>query len=92
MVVLGNIGGFIGFNIYFVVEKLWYIIGYGILIGFISLVIIVIGVMLVILFFINKKRGCYIEENGGLDGVVDKYGDVVLIEMGDKSFLFRYML
>lgn len=92
MAALGNTGGLIGSNIYLAAEKPRYTTGYGISIGFISLAIIATGVMLVILSSINKKRGRYIEENGGPDGVVDKHGDVALTEMGDKSPLFRYTL
>lgn len=66
--------------------------GYGISIGFISVAICATGLMLFILSMINKKRERYIEENGGVDGVVEKHGDVALAEMGDRSPLFKYTL
>ena len=89
---MGNTGGLIGSNIYLDREKPRYTMGYGISIGFISVAIIATGAMLFILSAANKKRERYIEANGGLEGVVDKHGDVALTEMGDKSPLFKYTL
>ncbi len=41
---------------------------------------------------INRKRERYVEDNGGVDGIVEKHGDVTLTEMGDRSPLFHYTL
>ena len=66
--------------------------GYGVSICFIGLGIIATIIMVFILSSINKKRERYIAENGGVDGVVEKHGDVALTEMGDKSPLFKYTI
>lgn len=45
-----------------------------------------------ILSSINKKRVRYTDDNGGVEGVVEKHGDWALTEMGDRSPLFVYTL
>ncbi|OAQ89908.1 major facilitator superfamily transporter [Purpureocillium lilacinum] len=89
---LGNTGGLIGSNIYLAREKPHYRLGYGISIGFIACAIIATAVMWFTLTTINRKRERYVEDNGGVEGIVEKHGDVTLTEMGDRSPLFHYTL
>lgn len=89
---IGNLGGIIGSNIYLAREKPAYHTGYGISMGFIGIALIAVVWQYFFLIGQNKKRERYIRENGGVEGVVEKHGDVTLTEMGDRSYLFHYTL
>lgn len=66
--------------------------GYGISLGFITTAIVATIMMMIILSRINKKREQFVENEGGEQAVVEKYGEWDLAEMGDRSPLFRYSL
>ena len=85
-------GGIIGSNIYLVEEKPAYHTGYGISLGFIAMGMISVVTQALFLSSKNKKRDRYVSDNGGVEGVIEKYGDVTLTEMGDRSYLFKYTL
>ncbi|KAL4897490.1 major facilitator superfamily domain-containing protein [Aspergillus ambiguus] len=84
---IGNIGGIIGSYMYIEEESPKYYTGFGL-----SLALAGTGLILVLLlelsFFLgNKKKGRFSEEE-----VREKYTDQQLLDMGDKSPLFKYTL
>lgn len=91
-IALGNLGGFIGSNIYRTQDKPAYRLGYGISLGFLTTAIGATILMMLVLKTINKKRERFIEQEGGEDTVIEKFGVWHLTEMGDRSPLFRYTI
>ncbi|CVL13727.1 hypothetical protein FPRO06_07716 [Fusarium proliferatum] len=89
---LGNLGGFVGSNIYLARDRPAYRLGYGISLGFIFCAILAAGSMMFFLNRINKKRDEYVAREGGERAVIEKYGEWTLAEMGDRSPLFRYTI
>ncbi|WVW85876.1 hypothetical protein I302_107914 [Kwoniella bestiolae CBS 10118] len=83
----GNLGGMIGGFIYIDKEAPRYPTGYGSSIAFAGAGLVASTILELVFMRINKKRDQVDEEE-----VREKHTDEQLLDMGDRSPLFRYML
>lgn len=84
---IGNLGGAIGSNIYLAKEAPHYWTGYGFSLGVIVVAICAAFFLRWNLDRLNKQR-----EKMTREEIMEKYTEQELLEMGDKSPLFRYTL
>ncbi|KAE8148085.1 major facilitator superfamily domain-containing protein [Aspergillus avenaceus] len=84
---VGNIGGIIGSYMYIETEKPQYYTGFGLSIAFGGSALILALVLEASFYFENKRKGKMSEEE-----VRERYTEEQLLDMGDKSPLFRYTL
>ncbi|KAJ4357249.1 uncharacterized protein N0V89_001824 [Didymosphaeria variabile] len=84
---VGNIGGVIGSYMYLDSEKPTYYTGFGLSLAFGASMFIV-----AFLLELSYKWGNHRKESIGEDEVRAKYTDQQLMDMGDKSPLFKYVL
>ncbi|OAL53127.1 MFS general substrate transporter [Pyrenochaeta sp. DS3sAY3a] len=84
---IGNLGGAIGSNIYLAKEAPHYWTGYGFSLGIIVVAICAAFFLRWNLDRLNKQREKMTHEE-----IMEKYTEQELLEMGDKSPLFRYTL
>ena len=84
---LGNLGGAIGSNIYLAKQAPHYWLGYGFSLGIIVAAIVCGFLLRHLLQKENEKRELLSE-----DEVRAKYTERELLEMGDRSPLFRYTI
>ncbi|KAK1252004.1 hypothetical protein MKX08_003191 [Trichoderma sp. CBMAI-0020] len=87
LICMGNLGGIAGSNIFLSNEAPHYWTGYGFILGIDCLAFITCLVLRHVLMRINKKRDEMTEED-----IREKYGNVDLLELGDRSPYFRYTL
>lgn len=87
LICMGNLGGIAGSNIFLSKEAPHYWTGYGFILGIDCLAFITCLALRYVLMSINKKRDELTEE-----GIREKYGDVDLLELGDRSPYFKYTL
>ncbi|EHK42363.1 hypothetical protein TRIATDRAFT_266095 [Trichoderma atroviride IMI 206040] len=87
LICMGNLGGIAGSNIFLAKEAPHYWTGYGFILGIDCLAFITCLTLRHILMGINKKRDQMTEED-----IREKYGNVDLLELGDRSPYFRYTL
>jgi hypothetical protein len=92
LISVGNMGAIIGSNVYIAREAPKYHTGFGVCLAFVSIGI----VMALILRFAyareNKKRDDLVASLGGEQGVLQKYSEQELLDLGDLSPFFRYTL
>lgn len=86
LISVGNLGGAIGSNIFLAKQAPNYWVGYGIGCGMLLAAIIATLILKTVLQRINKQRDLIDESE-----VRANYTEAQLIEMGDKSPLFRYV-
>jgi cyanate permease len=84
---MGNFGGAIGSNIYLARQAPHYWLGYGFSLGIIMAAILSGFILKILLQRENDRR-----DNIPLEEVYAKYNEAQLLEMGDRSPLFRYTL
>ncbi|KAL7894418.1 major facilitator superfamily domain-containing protein [Trichoderma sp. TUCIM 5745] len=87
LICMGNLGGIAGSNIFLAKEAPHYWTGYGFILGIDCLGFITCLTLRYVLMRINKKRDEMTEED-----IREKYGNVDLLELGDRSPYFRYTL
>lgn len=87
LISLGNLGGAIGSNIFIEEQKPQYRLGYGFSLGICTAAI---GAVLVLKFSWRREN----KRRDGLDEgqVRQKYSSQELLELGDKSPLYRYVV
>ncbi|KAJ8116180.1 hypothetical protein OPT61_g2333 [Boeremia exigua] len=81
---IGNLGGAIGSNIYLAKEAPHYWTGYGVSLTIIVISILATGLLRFVLDKENKRR-----EKMTIEEINEKYTEQELLELGDKSPLFR---
>lgn len=84
---IGNLGGAIGSNIYLAREAPHYWTGYGV-----SLTIIVVGIFTAAFLRFKLDRENKRREKMTMEEITAKYTEQELMELGDKSPLFKYTL
>ncbi|KAK5938679.1 hypothetical protein PMZ80_008870 [Knufia obscura] len=87
LITLGNYGGAIGSNIFLQKQKPHYWLGYGFSIGILAVAIVSTFIIRWTYLRINKSR-----DSMDLDEIRARYTEQELLEMGDKSPLYRYVL
>ncbi|KAK5940198.1 hypothetical protein PMZ80_007618 [Knufia obscura] len=87
LISIGNLGGAIGSNIFLANQAPDYWLGYGMGCGMVSAAIVCTMILKTALEKINKQRDA-MDENE----IRAKYTEAQLIELGDKSPLFRYVV
>lgn len=87
LISIGNLGGAIGSNIFLAKQAPHYWLGYGMGAGMVTAAIICTMILKVVLQKINKQREAMDE-----DEIRAKYTEEQLLELGDKSPLFRYVV
>ncbi|CAM1510789.1 Fc.00g083020.m01.CDS01 [Cosmosporella sp. VM-42] len=87
LMTFGNLGGAIGSNIFLARQVPHYWLGYGFSLGLVIAAIIATLLMRALLLRINQQRDAMSESE-----VREKYTDEQLMEMGDRSPLFRYVV
>ena len=87
LISVGNLGGAIGSNIFLSNQAPDYWLGYGMGCGMVSAAIVCTMILKTVLERINKQRDAMDEGE-----IRAKYTEAQLIEMGDKSPLFRYVV
>ncbi|KAI8686543.1 MFS domain-containing protein [Fusarium keratoplasticum] len=86
LMTLGNLGGAIGSNIFLAQQSPHYWLGYGFSLGVIMLAILSIFALRYSNRALNRKRDLMNEED-----VLSRYTREEIIDMGDKSPLYRYV-
>ncbi|EXJ82987.1 hypothetical protein A1O3_06804 [Capronia epimyces CBS 606.96] len=87
LISLGNLGGAIGSNIFLANQAPHYWLGYGIATGIVAAAIASTLVLRVAYGLLNKKRDLLDEEE-----VKAQYTEDELLDLGDKSPLYRYVV
>lgn len=87
LISVGNLGGAIGSNIFLAKQAPHYWLGYGMGAGMVSAAIVSTMILKFSFEKINKKRDQTSEEE-----IRSKYTETQLLELGDKSPLFRYVV
>jgi len=87
LISIGNMGGAVGSNIFLAAEKPRYWLGYGMGAGMVSAAIICTFILKASYEKINRERDA-MDSNE----IRARYTDEQLIEMGDKSPLYRYVV
>ncbi|KAM0262611.1 hypothetical protein ACHAQJ_001656 [Trichoderma viride] len=87
LICMGNLGGIAGSNIFLSQEAPHYWTGYGFILGIDCVAFVTCLILRYTLKRINAKRDQMTEED-----IREKYGDVDLLELGDRSPYFRYTL
>ncbi|KAH6974573.1 putative MFS nicotinic acid transporter Tna1 [Ilyonectria sp. MPI-CAGE-AT-0026] len=87
LMTFGNLGGVVGSNIFLARQAPDYWLGYGFSLALVVVAIIATLTMRVLLLRINAKRDAMDESE-----VYATYTESQLLEMGDKSPLFRYVV
>lgn len=87
LISVGNLGGAIGSNIYLSNQAPHYWLGYGVGAGMVSAAIISTMILKLSFETLNKKR-----DQMGEDEIRAKYSEEQLIQLGDQSPLFRYVV
>lgn len=87
LISIGNLGGAIGSNVYLAKQAPDYWLGYGMGAGMVFSAIVATMILKVAFQRINKQRDLMNE-----DEIRAKYTDEQLLELGDKSPLFRYVV
>lgn len=85
LISLGNLGGAIGSNIFIQAQKPTYPLGYGFCLGICAAAIACVTVLKYSWANENKKRDAVDESE-----VRAQYSEQELLELGDKSPLYRY--
>ncbi|KAL2427972.1 putative transporter [Exophiala dermatitidis] len=87
LISIGNLGGAIGSNIFIAKQAPHYWLGYGIATGIVTAAIASTFVLRVAYSMLNKKRDLMNEEE-----IRAKYSEDELLDLGDKSPLYRYVI
>lgn len=87
LICMGNLGGIAGSNIFLAQEAPHYWTGYGFILGIDCAAFVTCLILRYALKRINAQRDQMTEED-----IREKYGDVDLLELGDRSPYFRYTL
>ncbi|KAJ9638747.1 hypothetical protein H2204_004223, partial [Knufia peltigerae] len=81
------LGGAVGSNIFLAKQAPHYWLGYGLALGMIAAAIISTFILRIAYGVLNKKRDQMNEEE-----IRAKYTEEELLDMGDKSPLYRYVI
>ncbi|KAK5464892.1 hypothetical protein LTS15_001455 [Exophiala xenobiotica] len=87
LISIGNLGGAIGSNIFIARQAPHYWLGYGLALGMVTAAIISTFVLRIAYGMLNKKRDQMSEEE-----IRAKYTEEELLDLGDKSPLYRYVI
>ena len=87
LISVGNFGGAIGSNIFLAKQEPHYWLGYGLCLGILTAAIASTFVLRFAYLSINKKR----DQMSAAD-VRARYSETELLDMGDKSPLYRYVV
>ncbi|OPB45908.1 hypothetical protein A0O28_0094760 [Trichoderma guizhouense] len=87
LICMGNLGGIAGSNIFLAKEAPHYWTGYGFILAIDCVAFVTCLILRYALKRINAQRDQMTEED-----IREKYGDVDLLELGDRSPYFRYTL
>lgn len=87
LICMGNLGGIAGSNIFLSKEAPHYWTGYGFILGIDCIAFITCLILRYTLMRINATRDQMTEVD-----IEEKYGNVDLLELGDRSPYFRYTL
>ncbi|KIW46496.1 uncharacterized protein PV06_02165 [Exophiala oligosperma] len=87
LISIGNLGGAVGSNIFLAKQAPHYWLGYGLALGMIAAAIISTFILRIAYGVLNKKRDQMNEEE-----IRAKYTEEELLDMGDKSPLYRYVI
>jgi hypothetical protein len=87
LISIGNLGGAIGSNIFLAQQAPHYWLGYGIGLGMVFAALVSTMVLRLAYSRINERRDRLSE-----DEVRAKYGEDELLDLGDKSPLYRYVV
>ncbi|KAK4942804.1 hypothetical protein LTR10_017564 [Elasticomyces elasticus] len=87
LISIGNMGGAIGSNIFLAQQAPHYWLGYGLALGMVLAAIISTFVLRIAYGMLNKQRDKMSEEE-----IRAKYTEDELLDLGDKSPLYRYVL
>ncbi|KIX03060.1 uncharacterized protein Z518_06610 [Rhinocladiella mackenziei CBS 650.93] len=87
LISIGNMGGAIGSNIFLAEQAPHYWLGYGIGTGMVAAAIVSTFVLRIAYGVLNKKRDLTSEEE-----IRAKYSEEELLDLGDKSPLYRYVV
>ncbi|KAJ4252786.1 hypothetical protein NW762_010692 [Fusarium torreyae] len=83
---VGNLGGAIGSNIFLAKQAPHYWLGYGFSLGILVCGVISTLVLRSVFMRINRSR-----DQVPAEEVLSKYSEEQLVDMGDKSPLYRYV-
>lgn len=86
LISMGNLGGAVGSNIYLTSQAPKYPLGFGLCLGILTLAIICTLLLRIAYSRINKQRDSMSEEE-----VKARYTEAQLLDLGDKSPLYRYV-
>ncbi|KAM6530080.1 hypothetical protein FALCPG4_008205 [Fusarium falciforme] len=86
LMTIGNLGGAVGSNIFLAKQAPHYWLGYGFSLGILLLGVVCTLILRFAVKSINKKRDLIPEAD-----ILSRYTEDELMEMGDKSPLFRYV-
>lgn len=87
LISIGNLGGAVGSNIYLEAQEPHYWLGYGLCLGILVAAIVCTLLLKTAYSSINKKRDSMSEAE-----IRARYTEAELLDMGDKSPLYRYVI